>query len=565
MKYVQSGTTLSHYLKNCTLSSSTIVAMLLCIYVTMVTNVALNIRLKHLASSICSQIAGVHAPDDNAPSDLMAQMCALAALHYMLSSLQDFLRNRIGIRIFRRSLCDAVKDVTVTENSEFHNTGTGKVQDAITRSSSSVTDLTMLAFIEIPSAVLYIIGYAYTLAALFYPHVAACFFLGIFFAMVSAFFLTHFIRRSETRVYAAYRSTLLYLTDILLNFDVIQAFNREGREAASYDRSFDDYDTIARSYHRSKHTFSFLQKMLLLLPHFVVVYLLIRGYDLGMDRSKALYYNSLFISFKGTFITLRNCIFDVYQKSIEAQPRFDTRVKQERGCIPLLGFRSSIELKSADLYAGDALVNTDLSFCINKGDKVAITGFNGAGKSTFLKTLCRFHEGRHGIYIDGVDIRKYTDASVRNQIAYVPQDHHIFNNTVLYNLAYAQTKYDEQEIYRVCEQYGFHGFFRNLPNGYQTQAGEKGKYLSGGQKQRISFMRAIIKGAPIIVLDEPSSSLDKAAEVELVDTIFRCARNTTVLIIIHNHEILGRFEKILYFKENGVQVFDSYASFMECH
>ncbi|KAI4292005.1 ATP-binding cassette, subfamily B, heavy metal transporter [Pancytospora philotis] len=562
MKYVRSGATLPRYLKDCALSSKKLAALLACAIAVMIWNVVLNILLKRASSSLFDSIAK-GTLDKEQQRMLMTQVILLVICHYMFSSLQDFLKSRIGIRILRKSLCDATKEVTVTENNEFHKTGTGKVQDTITRSSYSMTDLALLAFIEIPSATLYIVGYSYTLATLFYPHVAAYFFLGIFFAMLCAFFLTHYVRRSESLVYATYRNTLLFLTDILLNFDVVQAFNREDREVENYDRSFNKFDRIAKTYHRSKHAFSFVQKLLLMIPHFVIIFLFIRGYDLGMDPKNVLYYNSVFMSFKSTFITLRNYIFDIYQKSIEVQPRFDNKVKQEDGCIPLSEFKDSIVLESADLYAGDSLVNTDLSFRINKGEKVAITGFNGAGKSTFLKTLCRFHEGRHGIYIDGVDIRKYTDASVRNQVAYVPQDHHILNNTILYNLAYAQTKYDEQEIYRLCEEYGFHSFFKNLPNGYQTQAGENGKYLSGGQKQRINFMRAIIKGAPIIVLDEPSSNLDKVAEAELVDHIFSCAKDATVLIIIHNLEMLNRFEKILYFKKNEVQVFDSYASFIE--
>ncbi|KAI4292154.1 ATP-binding cassette, subfamily B, heavy metal transporter [Pancytospora philotis] len=562
MKYVRSDATLARYLRDCVLSSRKLVALLACTVAMMIWNVVLNLQLKRVSSALFNSIAK-GTLDREQQKVLITQVILLVICRHVFSSLQDFLKSRISTRILRKSLCDAAKAVTATENNEFHQTGTGKVQDAVTRSSHSMTSLALLAFIEIPSAALYIVGYTYALATLFHPHVTAYLFLGVAFATICASFLTRYVRRAETLVHDEYRNTLPLLTDILLNFDVVQAFNREDREVENYDRSFSKFDRIAKSYHRSRHVFSFLQKLVLMVPHFVIVFLFIRGYDLGMDPKNVLYYNSVFMSFKSTFITLRNYIFDIYQKSIEVQPRFDSKVKQENGCIPLSEFKDSIVLESADLYAGDSLVSTDLSFRINKGEKVAITGFNGAGKSTFLKTLCRLHEGRSGIYIDGVDIRKHTDASVRDRIAYVPQDHHIFNNTVLYNLAYAQTKYDEQEIYRLCEEYGFHSFFKNLPNGYQTQAGENGKYLSGGQKQRINFMRAIIKGAPIIVLDEPSSSLDKAAEAELVDHIFSCTKDATVLIIIHNLEMLKRFEKILYFKKNEVQVFDSYATFME--
>ena len=132
--------------------------------------------------------------------------------------------------------------------------------------------------------------------------------------------------------------------------------------------------------------------------------------------------------------------------------------------------------------------NKTYLFVINKGEKVAITRMNGAGKSTFLKTLLRFYKNKGEILIDDIPIEKIDPRAIREtDILVFQQDSHIFNNTVMYNLGYPQHKKDEEEVIRICKEYELDEFFKNMKHGYSTETGERGKSLSGGQKQRVNL------------------------------------------------------------------------------
>ncbi len=175
---------------------------------------------------------------------------------------------------------------------------------------------------------------------------------------------------------------------------------------------------------------------------------------------------------------------------------------------------------------------------INKEDKIAITGINGAGKSTLFKALLGLYKKQGQLLFDGIDVNDLNSKSIRDLIAYVPQDPYIFNNTVMYNLCYAQETYDEEEIYEICKQYDLDKFFRGMKNGYFTETGENGKFLSGGQKQCINFIREIIKHSQILLLDEPTTNMDKKFEFEIMKRFILSSVKKTVLIIVHNSDLL---------------------------
>lgn len=562
MKYVEKNTTFIRHTMRCVLSSKMIMLLFAVAMVVIYINVQLSIKLKDISTSIFNQIARIENREEML-SGLYTQLVYTIFCHYACSSIIDFFKERISTHVHRQSLCEATKETVYMQNSEFHRLGIGKSQENITKSSTAMHETTALILIDIPQALIYFVSYTHVLLFLFHPAVTFLYFLGLFGCVCFAILITIFVNKSEARFYAIYCSSLVFLTDILVNFDIVQAYNREQKEILNYDRSLEPFEREVKKFQIIKEFLSFVQKSTLMIPHFVIVYLFITGRDIGLLPSKVMFYNTIFMSYKSNIVSLRNFVFLLSKKSADVQPRLKRKIKDDAGCVAVSDFREAITLENADLYAGKSLINKNISLTIKRGEKVAITGFNGSGKSTFLKTLLRFHESSGGVKIDGIPIENITDSSIRGLVGYVSQDHHIFNNTVLYNLGYAQEKYDEQEIYRICEEYGFHTFFKNLSNGYFTQAGENGKYLSGGQKQRINFMRAVIKGAPILVLDEPTSNLDKTAEAEMINSIFTCCHDRTVLIIIHNLALLDRFKKILYFTHDGVDVFNTYEEFQK--
>ena len=176
----------------------------------------------------------------------------------------------------------------------------------------------------------------------------------------------------------------------------------------------------------------------------------------------------------------------------------------------------------------------DISFEAEPGARVGIQGATGAGKTTLTNLLMRFYDPAAGqILLDGVDLRDYKLADLRNQFAMVLQEPVLFSTSIAENIAYAQPQATEEEIVAAAKAANVHDFISNLPDGYQTRVGERGMRLSGGERQRISLARAFLKDAPILLLDEPTSSIDTRTEAGIMETMERLMRGRTTFMIAH--------------------------------
>jgi len=165
---------------------------------------------------------------------------------------------------------------------------------------------------------------------------------------------------------------------------------------------------------------------------------------------------------------------------------------------------------------------------------VGIAGRTGAGKTTLASLLMRFYDPTAGqILLDGADLREYKLADLRNQFAMVLQDSVLFSATIAENIAYARPEATQEEIEEAAKAANAHEFILSLPEGYQTLVGERGMRLSGGERQRISLARAFLKDAPILVLDEPTSSVDLRTEAAILEAMERLMRGRTTITIAH--------------------------------
>jgi ABC-type multidrug transport system fused ATPase/permease subunit len=200
-----------------------------------------------------------------------------------------------------------------------------------------------------------------------------------------------------------------------------------------------------------------------------------------------------------------------------------------------VGLRGSIEfLKVWFEYEPGQAVLSQISLAIAPGEKVAIVGATGAGKSTLVSLIPRLYDPSHGVVcIDGEDIRNYSVQSLREQISLVLQDALLFSGTIRENIGFGRPSASEQEIRAAAVAANADEFIQRLPDGYDTSVAERGSTLSGGQKQRIAIARAILRDAPILILDEPTSSLDAASERLVMDALKRAAAGRTTLIIAH--------------------------------
>lgn len=190
-------------------------------------------------------------------------------------------------------------------------------------------------------------------------------------------------------------------------------------------------------------------------------------------------------------------------------------------------------------YGPERPVLHDVSFEIQPGTRLGIVGASGAGKTTLISLLTRFYDPLHGaISLDGVDLRDYKLEDLRRQFSVVPQDPVLFSASIGENIAYARPGASQAEVIAAAQAANAHGFIVGLAQGYDTQVGERGVQLSGGQRQRIALARAFLKDSPVLILDEPTSAVDEAAEAAIRGAIRHLMRGRTVILITHRQSML---------------------------
>src|SRR5436190_4914280 len=232
----------------------------------------------------------------------------------------------------------------------------------------------------------------------------------------------------------------------------------------------------------------------------------------------------------------------------------ETQVRDLPGAKPAPKFRGQIEFDHVSFaYEGREPVIDDLSLQIKPGQLAALVGPTGAGKTTIVSLLPRFYEAKAGlIKIDGMDIRRYRQKSLREQISFVLQETLLFRATVAENIAYGKPNATHAEIVRAARLANADEFIDRLPEGYETMVGERGVTLSGGQRQRIAIARAIIRDAPILILDEPSAGLDSASEKLVFDALGNLMTGKTSIVIAHRLATVRRADVIFVIDDGRV-------------
>lgn len=252
-------------------------------------------------------------------------------------------------------------------------------------------------------------------------------------------------------------------------------------------------------------------------------------------------------------------VVDSFQRAITGSKDYVTAMELKPEITDQPGARNievtagKIEYRDVEFaYSKKNHVLNGLSLTLDPGQKVALVGESGEGKTTISNLLMRLYEPKHGtIAIDGMNIAEVTQHSLRSQIATVFQDPALFSGTIRENIAYAHPRASHDEIVEAAKVANAHDFIMKLDDGYDTEIGERGIKLSGGQKQRVAIARAALKDAPILILDEATSSLDSRAEHLVQDALDRLMHGRTTLIIAHRLSTIAHVDKIITLK-NGV-------------
>jgi subfamily B ATP-binding cassette protein MsbA len=272
-----------------------------------------------------------------------------------------------------------------------------------------------------------------------------------------------------------------------------------------------------------------------------------------------------FLSFLAAFFMLYNPIRDLSKINLEVQEglagaarAFDlldttAEIKDEEGATRLSSISKGIDFQEVTFKYEEEVVLKEISLQVKVGEMIALVGMSGAGKTSLVNLLPRFYDVEEGrILIDGQDIRKVTLKSLRDQIGLVTPQTILFNDTVRNNIAYGNLKCSDQEVIDAAQAANAHDFIQRLPQGYETIIGEQGVKLSGGERQRISIARALLKNAPILILDEATSSLDSDSETEVQRALDELMKGRTVLVIAHRLSTIRNAHRIIVLSEGRI-------------
>jgi subfamily B ATP-binding cassette protein MsbA len=219
---------------------------------------------------------------------------------------------------------------------------------------------------------------------------------------------------------------------------------------------------------------------------------------------------------------------------------------REEQAEELRGLTDSIEFKNVSFSYGNKTVLKEINLKVKKGSHIAIVGASGTGKTTFINLLPRFYDVTGGeILIDGKDIRELTLTSLRSNISVVSQQVVLFNDTIKGNIAYGDPERTDEEVIKAAVAANAHGFVKKLSHGYMSVIGESGVRFSGGERQRISIARAILKDAPILIMDEATSSLDTESEIEVQKGLANLMEGRTTFVIAHRLSTVRNADRII--------------------
>jgi ATP-binding cassette, subfamily B, bacterial len=349
-------------------------------------------------------------------------------------------------------------------------------------------------------------------------------------------------------------SALGVLQDVLTAMRVVKAFGKEKAEHARYiHRSNRTVDARVR-LSLTEAAFGLAVNVAIAVGTAAVLFVGVRHVQTGLlTVGELLIVMAYLTQLYGPMETISQKVGDLQSSLASAERAFELLdetpdVTEKPHARRLRRARGAIEFRDVSFgYEGTVSVLRDMSFSIPPGTRLGIVGKTGAGKTTLVSLLTRFYDPTAGtILLDGVDLRDYRLADLRNQFGIVLQEPVLFSTSIAENIAYARPGARWRDILAAAEAANAHEFVSALPDGYDTIVGERGMRLSGGERQRIALARAFLKNAPILILDEPTSSVDTSTEAAIMEASERLMQGRTSLMIAHRLSTLedcdARFE-----------------------
>jgi len=511
-------------------------------------------------------------------ASLTAGIIGKLALLYLLLRVIDCLANYymadmghvMGARIETDMRGDAYEHLQMLSNTFYNNTKIGQIMGRITNDLFDVTEFSHHCPEEF-----FIAGVKTAVSFVILAGVTLPLTLIVFVIVPIMVFVCTKLNRQTRKAFAKQRVQIGELNanieDSLLGQKVVKTFTNEEKEIEKFQEG------NARFYQIKKDTYCYMARFQTATRAFdglmYLAVVLAGGLFLveGLITPGDLVAYTMYVS---TLIgTIRRIIefAEQFQRGITGIERFlqimdaDIEIFDQPGAVEMPKPDGEIAFDHVTFsYPDDKnIVFRDLNLSVHAGEKLAIVGPSGGGKTTLCNLIPRFYDIDQGaVTIDGVDIRKYTLKSLRQNIGMVQQDVYLFSGTVLENILYGRADADREEAVEAAKKAGAHEFILSLKDGYDTYVGERGVKLSGGQKQRISIARVFLKNPAIMILDEATSALDNESEYVVANSLNELSKGRTTITIAHRLSTIKNSDRILVLTEEGVSEEGNHESLM---
>ena len=466
---------------------------------------------------------------------------------------------------------DAFEHLQKLSDNYYNNTKIGQIMSRITSDLFDVTEFAhhcpeefFIAFLKAAVSFCILVGINLPLTVLIFVLVPVM--------AVSCTYFNLQMRKAFKRQRNHIGELNARIEDSLLGNRVVRAFANEGVEIEKFDRDNREFLEIKRKTYRYMAGFHNTLRMFDGLMYTVVI---VAG---GIFMKKGLIQPGDLVAYilyvTALLATIRRIIefAEQFQRGMTGIDRFmelmdaNVDIFDEEGASPLLEVKGEIEFRAVSFeYPDDhnsVLSGIDLE--IKPGEKVALVGPSGGGKTTLCNLIPRFYDPTRGaLLLDGRDIKMVTLKSLRSAVGVVQQDVYLFSGTVFENIEYGRPGASMEEVVQAAKMAGANEFIGELKDGYHTYVGERGVKLSGGQKQRISIARVFLKNPPVLILDEATSALDNESEYKVSRSLKRLAKGRTTLTIAHRLSTIQGADRILVLSEGRIAEEGNHRALME--
>jgi subfamily B ATP-binding cassette protein MsbA len=484
---------------------------------------------------------------------------AIAFLNAVSSFLQDYFMPRIGhwvMHDLRRQLYWHMQRLSLAFHEEQR---VGNLLSTLTADIQAVRELIESALIGMTInsltlvgmiAVMLVIDWRFALLALSVTPVL--------FLVVYRF--TRRIKEASRDVRRREGAVTSVAQEVLSSMRVVQAFTREDYEQARFERENQERVSAGIRARTLQAQFKPIVELLVAAGTVLVLWYGTRQVLAGRLTPGSLLVFLAYLSRMYKPMRELSKQSDILSRAAVGLERVVGALETEQKVLDLPGariaprFQGEVEFENVSFaYRAGTPVLKNISFRVEPGQVIALVGLTGAGKTTLISLIPRFHDLNHGsIRMDGWDTRSYLLASLRSQISLVLQETILFYGTVRENIAYGRPEATLEEIVAAAKTANAHGFIEQLPEGYETKIGERGVTLSGGQRQLLAIARAIVRDSPIILLDEPTTGLDATSEALVMEGLARLTLGRTAIVIAHRLTTISRAHRILVLERGEI-------------